>query len=130
MEFVYIIGIGVLILAFTGVSDTLPFKYRKRGCMGKSWKLAFPDSSKGNIREFLVMFTDSFAFSPDDKLQFSPNDKVLEIYRELYPWKWLPDALEVETLAEEFEKRYGVKFTTIWHENLTLGELYDGARNT
>ena len=98
--------------------------------MGKSWRLAFPDSSKGNIRDFLVMFTDSFAFSPDDKLKFSPSDKVLEIYRELYPSKWLPDALEVETLAEEFEKRYQVKFSTLWHEDLTLGELYAGAKNT
>ena len=98
--------------------------------MGKNWNSTFPDSNKEDIREFLLMFTDAFAFSPRDKLKFEPDDKILDIYRALYPSKWMADALEVETLVEDCEKKYSINFNDLWHDNLTLGELYSGVKNT
>ena len=83
MDLEYIVGIGVILILLFWVGDTLPKKYRKRSCMGKNWKSTFPSSSKEDIREFLLMFTDAFAFSPSDKLKFEPDDKILDIYREL-----------------------------------------------
>jgi propanediol dehydratase small subunit len=130
MDLEYIVGIGVLIIAFFWVGDTLPKKYRNRNCMGKNWKSAFPSSSKEDIREFLLMFTDAFAFSSSDKLKFEPDDKILDIYNELYPSKWMADALEVETLVLDCEAKYDIKFNDLWHDNLTLGELYFGVKNT
>jgi len=130
MDLEYIVGIGVLLIALFWFGDTLPKKYRKRNCMGKSWKSTFPNSSKEDIREFLLMFTDAFAFSPSDKLKFEPDDKILDIYRELYPSKWVADSLEVETLVEDCEKKYSINFNDLWHDNLTLGELYTGVKNT
>ncbi|WP_440056539.1 hypothetical protein ACSLBF_20755 (plasmid) [Pseudoalteromonas sp. T1lg65] len=126
----YIIGIIVFLVIVYWSSETLPKKYRSRKCMGRSWKTEFPNSSKEDIRKFLLLFTDSFAFSENDKLKFEPNDKLLDIYRELYPSKWMADALEFETLADEVSKKYGVKLNDVWHDNLTLGELYSGVKNT
>ena len=125
-----IVVIGVILMLFFWVGDTLPKKYRKRSCMGKNWKSTFPNSSKEDIREFLLMFTDAFALSPSDKLKFEPDDKVLDIYRELYPSKLMADALEVETLAEDCEKKYSINFNGLWHDNLTLGELFFSVKNT
>ena len=98
--------------------------------MGKRWKDQFPNSRKEDIRDFLILFTDSFAFSSDDKLKFEPQDKLLDIYRDLYPSKWSADSLEFETLTDELNNKYKVKLNEIWHDNLTLGELYSGVKNT
>jgi hypothetical protein len=130
MDLEYIVGIGVLLIALLWTSDTLPKKYRNRNCMGKKWKSTFPNSGKEDIREFLLMFTDAFAFSQNDKLKFEPDDKILVIYRELYPSKSTPDSLEVETLIDDCEKKYSINFNDFWHDNLTLGELYTGVKNT
>ena len=85
MDLEYIVGIGVILVIFYWFGDTLPKKYRNLNCMGKNWKAEFPKSTKEDIRGFLLMFTDSFAFSSVDKLKFKPNDKLFDIYRELYP---------------------------------------------
>ena len=108
---------------------TLPKKYRNRKCMGKKWKKEFPNTANEEIRKFLIFFTDAFAFPDKSKLKFEPEDKLLDIYRELYPSKWIPDALEFETLAECLEKNHGILFNDIWHEELTLGEVFTKVKN-
>ena len=104
--------------------DTLPKIYRQRHCMGKNWKAAFPENSKSEIRSFLIFFTDAFAFDENDKLQFEPSDKLLTIYQKLYPKKWQADAMEFEILAEGLQKHHDIDFASLWHGDLTLGELY------
>jgi len=96
----------------------------------KKWKRAFPESSKEEIRKFLLLFTYAFAFSSKNKLKFEPEDKVIDIYRELYPSKWMPDALEIETLASDLEEEYSVNFNELWHENVSLGEIFSKIKNT
>lgn len=102
----------------------LPKPFRERSCQGKHWKDAFPNSSNDEIREFLIAFTEAFAFSEKEKLKFRPDDTVLQIYRALYPKSWMPDSLEIETLAKDVQAKYGVKFASIWHEGLSLGDLF------
>ena len=123
---IFIIGVFVWAIVFGG---TLPKKYRNRSCTGENWKKAFPKTSKEEIRTFLLLFTSAFAFSPKNKLKFEPEDKVMDIYRELYPSKWMPDALEIETLADDLEKEYSVNFNDLWHENVSLGEIFSKIKN-
>lgn len=102
----------------------LPQPFHRRNCQGKGWRRAFPTASKHTIREFLTLFVDAFAFSNNERLKLSPDDSIFQIYRALYPIKGFPDALELETLAKDLEIKYGLKLESIWHEKLTLGELF------
>jgi hypothetical protein len=114
----------------TLVPSQLPLAFRARSCQGKLWKNAFPSSTKEELRDFLYFFAAAFAFSNKHMLRFSPSDTILQIYRALYPSKWTPDALEVETLARDFESKYGVHFEDIWHDELSLGELFLHSRRS
>jgi len=98
--------------------------FRIRTCQGVEWRKAFPDVPKQNIRAFLLLFVDAFAFKDSAKLQFNPNNKILDVYRSLYRHEWLPDALELEMFAKLIEKTYRVSFNAVWSEHLTLGELF------
>jgi len=109
----------------------LPKPFHGRTCQGKGWRSAFPASPTQDIREFLSLFVEAFAFSQKERLKLNPEDQILQIYRAIYPSKWTPDALEVETLAKDIEAKYGFSLESVWHEQLTLGELFQvtqGAR--
>lgn len=125
--FVAVVGIGIVLLLGMCwgalVSDFSPFEFRA-SCQGRSWRRAFPSASKASIREFLQVFVDAFAFPGTKRLTFSPDDSVLAIYRQLYPSRWIPDAMEIETFAKDLEKLWGVKLEAMWSERLTLGEVF------
>ena len=108
---------------------SLPRRYRFRSCEGRDWRLTFPAESKDEIRSFLLLFASAFAFADKDKLKFRPDDKILDVYRSLYPSRWLPDALEFETLAKDLQNRYELKLESVWSDDLTLGELFTCIRN-
>ena len=129
MKIALIITVIAIAIAWSVYTGDVPKKYRIRNCTGKNWKKKFPDTSKEDIRRFLFLFTDAFAFSRKQKLKFEPDDKILDIYKALYPAKWMADSLEVETLAEDIEREYNINFTNIWHENLTLGDLFSKVKN-
>lgn len=117
-----VVIIGMLVSVKYGPS--LPHPYRFRSCEGRGWRRTFPTASKDEIRSFLSLFVSAFAFADKDKLKFQPDDKILEVYRSLYPSQWLPDALEFETLANDLQKRYALKLEAVWSDDLTLGELF------
>jgi propanediol dehydratase small subunit len=99
-------------------------EYWQRSCMGRAWKRTFPNASKGEIREFLYTFVDAFAFPRTRALQFAPTDRVLSVYRAVYPLKGFPDALELETFATQLDQHYSLSLREIWREELTLGEVF------
>lgn len=101
-----------------------PAPYGQRVCQGAAWRRAFPHASKQDLRDFLAVFADAFAFRSSSRLNFSPDDSLLAIYLAHYPSRWTPDALELETLAQQVERHYKVHFADLWHERLTLGELF------
>jgi propanediol dehydratase small subunit len=115
---------AVVLVAVTFWHPRTIKEYWQRSCMGRAWKRTFPQSSADEIRQFLYMFVDAFAFPRRRALQFAPTDRVLNIYSALYPLKGWPDALELETLALRLEGRYDLGLRKIWREDLTLGEIF------
>lgn len=124
--FIALFLVALLWAAFPGTK--LPAPFSGRSCQGKSWRRAFPSASKLEIREFLLVFVRAFALRDGEKLMLRPDDEILAIYRALYPRRWTPDALELETLAEDIEKRYGLELRRIWNERLSLGQLFAHAQ--
>lgn len=100
----------------------MPFRSRK--CQGRGWNRQFPQTPIKEIREFLLFFVKAFAFSDNEKLKLNPDDKILEIYKALYPSQWIPDVLEFETLGRDLRQKYSVELGKIWRDDLTLGDLF------
>ena len=123
-------GAAVLLTILGGVViagpfvDTFPRAYRRRECQGTIWRRRFPHESKQSIRLFLHFFAGAFAIRKKHALQLSPDDELMSIYRAHNPSRFTPDALEFETLAKSLEKERQLSLSSIWHEHLTLGELY------
>ena len=120
---------SILKSAWTSLFESGPPRpYRDRPCQGGAWRQRFQDAPKQEIRNFLSTFAKGFAYRDSEKLKFGPEDGLLRIYRAHYPSKWLPDALEIETLAILIQKRYGVALSKVWSDNLTLGQLFQSTR--
>jgi propanediol dehydratase small subunit len=129
MKMLAVVGVLILLsVLWLRFESSLPKKYQSRKCEGRQWRRAFPQATKHDIREFLLLFTAAFAFRDSDKLKFSPNDRVWEIYRDLYPNRWVADALELETLTDELNAKHGIALGEIWSEKLTLGEVFTRAQ--
>lgn len=104
--------------------------YWDRVCAGKDWRHAFPDAGKDDIRKYLQIFVDAFAFRNSRRLQFRPSDKIIDVYRACYPVKGWPDSLELETFAMMVEKTYHLDLTKVWNPEMTLGEVFRMTRKT
>jgi propanediol dehydratase small subunit len=103
--------------------------YWERGCMGIRWRRRFPEDPKFEIREFLRLFIESFLLKKPRLSRFSPDDRVMDVYRALYPpGGSLADAMELETFAMEVKKRYKIDLAPIWRQDITLGEVYSLTR--
>jgi hypothetical protein len=95
--------------------------------MGIRWRRRFPDSPKTEIREFLSALVDAFGFRQSRRCCFSPDDKLMDIYRAVTPPGSLSDNMELESFALRLEKRYGIDGIDLvksWRDDITLGELY------
>ena len=126
--FTLIGGLAFWIFRFSGYA---PKPYRSRLCQGRAWKTTFPEKSKHEIREFLLIFTDAFAFRQSQKLQINPSDSVLDLYKTFYPTNYFGiDNLELETFEIELERKYKINFRAIWSEKLTFGHLYEYCSGT
>ena len=123
-----VVAIAAFVLWTIRYGGALPMPFGARSCQGKVWRRSFPDASKYEIRQFLAVFTESFAFRDREKLKLNPNDQLLDVYRALYPHKWQADALEFETLNENLEAKYGISFNKVWRDGLTLGQLFTSLR--
>jgi propanediol dehydratase small subunit len=103
-------------------------KYWDRACMGIRWRRRFPDSTKTDIRKFLSTLVDAFGFRQSRRCCFSPDDRLMDVYRALYPPGSLSDNLELEDFGLKLKERYGVDLFTSWRDDITLGELYAQTR--
>ena len=104
-------------------------RFVERGCAGFSWRRRFPDASKTEIREFLDVFIDAFGFKQRWRLCFRPEDRVMDVYRTLYPpGRSLADGMELESLALDLQKRYRVDIVGSWREDITLADLFTQIR--
>ena len=99
-------------------------RYWQRACTGRNWRRRFPDASKSEIREFLDVFLEAFGFADRRRLCFSPDDRVMDVYRTLYPVRGAPDSMELEDLVASLQKRYRADILGSWREDITLGDLF------
>jgi len=99
-------------------------RFWDRACTGIEWRRRFPDVPKEDIRKFLDAFVDGFAFKTSQRLKFAPDDKVMDVYRSLYPESGWPDALEVETFALILGKEYNFDLSKVDDPDITLGQLF------
>lgn len=99
-----------------------------RGCAGFRWRRRFPEASKSEIREFLDIFIEAFGFKQSWRLCFTPEDRVLDVYRALYPVRGTADGMEMESLVVDLEKRYHVDIFSSWREDITLADLFTKTR--
>lgn len=100
-------------------------RYWDRTCTGANWHSRFPDSPKDEIRKFLQTFVDGFAFKDQQRLKFAPDDKVMDVYRALYPSEGWLDSLEIETFSENLKKEYDFDLATVTNPDITLGQLFE-----
>ncbi len=103
--------------------------FSARSCRGRDWRRRFPDTSKDDIREFLSVFVDGFALSRKHSLKFRPQDRIMDVYRALNPPHLVEgDVLELENFGMFLDERYGLSLDDIWHDDITLGEVFERAR--
>ncbi|MGC3989258.1 MAG: hypothetical protein QM796_06195 [Chthoniobacteraceae bacterium] len=121
-----VLGLGLFAGALTFLKRTQRFdSFRSRSCQGRLWRRRFATASKDDLRAFLQVFVKAFAINPRLRLHFHPDDRVLDIYRALNPPDWSrADAMELELYELNFHKAYGIRLGTVWHEKMTLGELF------
>ena len=100
-------------------------RYWDRVCTGAKWRRRFPNSPKEEIRRFLEAFIDGFACKSNQRLKFAPDDKVMDVYRALYPSTGWPDALELETFAKNLKQSYGFDLSQVHDETTTLGQIFE-----
>lgn len=132
---VYFAAFGILIATFFfwifRFRGYAPEPYSSRPCQGRAWKTTFPEKSKHEIRVFLLIFTNAFAFRQNQKLQINPCDGILELYQTIYPTNHFGiDNLELEAFARDLEKKYKIDFSAIWSEDLTFGRLYESCNQS
>lgn len=120
------IGFSVSIALFLAERRALR-PYLERRCQGFEWKRAFPQANADDIRSFLDVFVEAFAFSKSDRLKFSPSDGILQIYCARNSGG-LADSLELESLAVTLERRFQFNLEQSWRASLTLGELFGDVR--
>jgi len=125
----FIIGVGLLwALVHERTCRKRLQKYWSRSCMGREWRRSFPRCSKEDIRTFLELFVDAFAFSSSRRLKFAPTDKVIDVYRALYPPGTLCDSIELECFLMNLEKTYGENLFDNCTPDNTLGDIFEKVR--
>ena len=120
--------VGLLVVFLNTNMRRILQRYLSRGCTGFAWRRRFPKATNPEIREFLDIFIEAFGFKTAWRLKFSPDDRVMDIYRTLYPPKLtLSDGCELESLERDLQKRYGFEVAALWREDITLGDLFAAA---
>jgi hypothetical protein len=129
LQIIAIAFFAAVIFALSSIQTRqLMRRFLERACTGKKWRQRFPDASNSEIREFLDIFVDAFGFKQSWRLQFTPEDRVLDVYRALYPVRNTADGMEMESLVIDLQKRYHVDIVSSWREDITLADLFTQTR--
>ena len=92
---------------------------------GPSMDETFSGCRKRRNQSVLRIFIDAFDLDQKKKLAFSPDDRVIDIYRTMYPKNSLMDDMECERLVIDCEEHYGIDITKHCPENATLGDIFN-----
>ena len=100
-----------------------------RPCAETHWHHQFPSVPHHEIRVFLKLFAESFVIDAAHCTKFGPDDRPMAIYQARYvPYLTLDDHMEFERLSKSLESKYAIDLKAVWHENMTLGELFVSVR--
>jgi hypothetical protein len=125
IQIAVIVFFAVVILVLGSIQERQKLRrFLERGCAGFRWRRRFPQASKSEIREFLDIFVEAFGFRRSWRLSFAPDDRVIDVYRTLYPAGSLTDNMELESLVGDLQKRFGVDILDSWQEDITLADLF------
>jgi len=102
----WVIGIGVVVVpgvvAFVvnivRERRRLRVFYDREDLRGE-WRERFPESSEAEVGEFLRMFVDAFLLRRGAEFAFGPGDRVMDVYRGIYPRRGMADAMEGEVFV-------------------------------
>lgn len=103
-----------------------PARYRNRGSQEAVWRDRYSGASLEVADRVLCAVCDAFRFAAKDRFLFAPDDRLMDIYRAVYPrWRiWLlqfGDEMELESLLLDLDRDFGLdefpldKETTIGH---------------
>ncbi len=110
----------------------MPLPYRKRESQESIWRERYGHDMLVDIDALLTLLCNAFAFNPDDRFRFAPDDQIMDIYRGCYPrWSlWLiGDSMEIETLMTDLTDRFGIAGSQ-WFAEITLGRFTDLIRRS
>ena len=104
----------------------LPRLFRDRQSQEPVWRQVCRDEDWEKADALLGMLCDAFSFNPDDRFQFAPTDRIVEVYQACYPrwrfWK-IGDCMEVETLMMDLQRRFQLDDAELYE--ITLREVVE-----
>ncbi|WP_146528301.1 hypothetical protein [Novipirellula artificiosorum] len=102
----------------------LPRPYRDRHSQLAAWERTCSDEVMDKTDALLQTLCEAFSFNPDDRYRFSPNDRIMDVYRACYPrwrfWK-ISDCMEIESLMMDIQRRFQLSDTEVLE--MTLAEV-------
>jgi len=100
-------------------------RFTSRPCAGRRWRERFPHASKDDIRSFLHFIDGAMGLGRKAFMSLQPDDRVMDIYDAIHPPKWsVGDFMDIESLFNDCRAQYHLDLKPIWHEDLTLAELF------
>jgi hypothetical protein len=102
----------------------LPRPFRGRESQATAWRNIGDKALLENSDAVLSMLCEAFSFNPDDRYQFAPYDRIIDVYRACYSrwtfWR-IADSIEIETLMMDLSRRF--HFDEEELSELALGEI-------
>ena len=109
------------------LSRRLPKKFRSRSEARSAWVSRYSDLEWSRVEHFLVLFCDAFLLQRAGVPHLYPDDKPMEIYREIFRF-WPVDDCQFEHLQQALAREYRLEIPPTDFEHLTLGDLYERVR--
>lgn len=102
----------------------LPRAFRDREPQATAWRNTCDDARFEKADAFLSMLCEAFSFNPDDRYQFAPDDRIMDVYYACYP-RWMfwriADAMEIESLMMDLSRRFHLADEEL--PEMMLGEI-------
>jgi hypothetical protein len=104
----------------------LPSPYCDRESQEPAWHDRYDgDRTFQDADAVLLLLCDAFCFDPVERYRFSPDDRIMDVYRARYPpkAKWPKgDCMEIETLIWTVGQKFGVQ-TGEWQKDMTFAHV-------
>lgn len=103
--------------------------YARRPYATEEWVRRFQNTGPQEVIDFLRVFADAFAIGIKHALKFRPDDLLMDVHRALNPPDWtFGDLAERQCFAILLKRRYRIALEAIWHDKITLGEIFAATR--